>query len=131
MPVTTSRIQPFAFDTALLGVRVGKARVVGLIRSLLSELGAEMAATDLDVVFVRDAGFPFERVADLPWRDLELADVKATFSRPVSSVVTEQRHDLIVTSAVGTDDASDLVDLVHSIARWSRFYRYFGEAVDG
>lgn len=128
MALTMSRIEPSAFDTELLGLRVGKTRLAGLTRDILEELRAELTERRLDIVFVRDTDFRFERVAELSWTSVELADVKTTLSRPVHNPPSVMSDAFVVTSTVGPDDTAGLVDLVHLIARQSRFHRCFGEA---
>lgn len=122
------RIRPSAFDTEMLGVRVGKAVVDGLDRPLAELLRSELLASELDVAFVRDTNFQFERVSELPWTFLELADVKLLLANAAQEPAVEARGDFAVVQDITPDDGPALKAMVHSIARLSRFHRCFGEA---
>ena len=122
------RIRPSAFDSEMLGIRVGKAVVAGLDRGLVHALRTELADADLDVVFLRDTSFAFERVADLPWEGLELTDVKVILSADGAPPSTERGEAFVVTTDAGPQDSAALLPIVHAIADRSRFTRCFGEA---
>jgi GNAT superfamily N-acetyltransferase len=126
--MSAARIEPSAFDTELLGVRVGKAAVSGLTRELVDELGVEMERVDCDVVFIRDTAFRFERMNELPWDRLELADVKVVLSRADFQVLHGDVIGFEVGSRIAPQDLQALQSMVRDIARRSRFYRAFGEA---
>ena len=122
------RIRPSAFDTETLGLRVGKVTVHGLDRQLVELLRSELIVSDLDVAFVRDTNFQFERVSELPWTHLELADVKLQLAHPAAAAPPDVRADFLVVQDIAAGDGPALTAMAHSIARLSRFHRCFGEA---
>jgi GNAT superfamily N-acetyltransferase len=121
-------IRRSAFDSDMLGLQVGKAAVEGLDRPTAEALAAELAGTELDVVFIRDTKFAFERAAELPWGALDLADVKVSLSRDTHPTRPGSDSSFAVSTDVALDDARALLPLTRSIARLSRFHRCFGEA---
>jgi len=121
-------IQPSPFDTEILGLRVGKLLVHGLTPPLLKTIRGVLAASELDLVLVRDTGFAFEQVHELSWPGLQLADVKLTLSQPCAAGAAPRPGDFEVTSEVGAGDAKALLPLLEPIALRSRFAHGFGEA---
>lgn len=119
-------IQPSAFDSELLGIRIGKVAVAGLDRQRLEELRGEMPEAGVDLLFIRDSGFAFERMNELSWEGLELADVKVILSRPVTLIDVEPSPEFDVDTA-NVSRPAELVPLTRQIARRSRFYSCFGE----
>lgn len=124
----TTHIRPSAFDTKMLGMRVGKATVAGLDRRLAELLRSELLASDLDVAFVRDTNFRFERAAELPWPHLELADVKVQLAIATRPMASGTNADFTVAQDAASADGPALTAMAHSVARLSRFHRCFGEA---
>ena len=124
----TLRIQPSAFDTEMLGVRVGKVAVSGLDRSHAELLRVELLASDFDVAFVRDADFHFEHVSQLPWTGLELADVKLQLAIAMHAPAADAPSEFVIVQESRPDAGPALTAMAHSIARLSRFHRCFGEA---
>ena len=124
----TMRISPSPFDTEILAVRVGKVVVQELSPKLLDELRQELAAADLDLLFIRDTRFPFERTAAFDWTGLDLADVKVVLTNSeLAAVVAESKKGFGIVSDLGPDQAIRLRPLTRSIALRSRFARWFGE----
>lgn len=123
-----ARIRPSSFDTDMLGLRVGKATVEGLDRPMVDALRSALVATELDILFIRDTRFAFERAAELSWQGLELADVKVTLSRGTHATVAAPDDSFSVSADVTADAAGALMPLVRSSARLSRFHRCFGES---
>jgi GNAT superfamily N-acetyltransferase len=122
------RIQPSAFDTEMLGLRIGKIVVDGLDGPLAEQLRKELMASSLEFAFIRDTNFRFERVSTLPWAHLELADVKFQLTQATRAAAANTLPGFSVVQDVSASDGPALTAMTQAIARLSRFHRCFGEA---
>lgn len=125
----TVLIQHSPFDSDILDRRIGRYATAGLTAGRVGDLRRAMSAQALDLVFIKDSAFPFERAHALPWEGLELADVKVVLGRATApGLGTGPGGRFTVDGAAGPGDAVSLRPLVRPIAVRSRFARVFGEA---
>ena len=86
-----------------------------------------MADAGIDLLFIRVSQFAFDRMNQLSWAGLELADVKVILSRPVRTIDVDGTADFIVDDSADRSVAAELRPMARDIARRSRFARTFGE----